>query len=356
MRQKGFALIIAVVILAALVGLVSVFYFTGSKSRPIISTNLLQKTSSPSQLKDICQKALADYFNQAVKDALVVWQDNNGNLYYRLGPKASSMTMGNVFSPGQKLNKLVLIDKDNVGYWLGQQGKSVVGSFSLNNPGSKQVIYESQNQVVDVAFIDKDTAVIASVTGSKNVISKIENQKEITIGEMDGAVLKLALSPKNDLIYANQKDDKVGIFDIQAKKSVGTIDKADELTWLGDGHLLYRNGASVYLYDLTKKEVGKVESLEGAQGIAFHPGKGGLIGFLGKNGVKVVSCPDGSSINSNSEGLSIVFTNDQVAFVEFKNGQSGYWEFDGKSWIVKLSDGLSMFGQQPVVATLWNKY
>lgn len=356
MRQKDFALAIVIVILVLLIGLVSVFYFNGSKSKSVINTGLQQKASGSSQLKDICQKAVADYPNTAVKDALVVWQDSGGDLYYRLGPKASSMTMGNVFPADQKLNKLVLIDENSIGYWLNQQGKSIIGSLNLNNPGSKQVVYESQNQIVDIAFIDKNTTVIATITGSKTAINKVENQKETVIGEVNGVGLKLALSPKNNLVYLSQKDGEANIFDIQVKKSVGTIDKADELAWLGNDYLLYRNGNSSYLYNLNKKEASKIEPLEGVQGVAFHPGKGGLIGFFGRNEVKVMSCSNGSSVNSNSEGLSIVFTNEEVAFVEFNNGQSGYWEFDGKSWIVKLSDELSMFNQQPIVATLWNKY
>jgi len=322
-----------------------------------INSNTSQEIGD-SQLKNVCQKAVADYSDDVIsKDALVVWENNDKGFYYRKGPKAMSVTLNNIAVGSQQLEKLILVDKDNVGYLLNSSGKSIVGVFNLNNNSDKQVIFEADNQSIkNIAFIDKNTAIIALEQDGKTLVSVIKDKNKTVLGEISGLVLKLSLSPRKDYLYVNQKNGNTAIFNLQTRKEIDKINKADELTWLGNGFILYRDGNSIFLYDMEKKTSSKIGNLGQAQGIAFHPEQGGLFGFSKNGEVQVVSCQNGKTINSNSEGLSIVFTNDETAFVRFKNKESGYWEFSGKSWIVKLSDKLSLFLDQPVMATFWNKY
>lgn len=353
MKSKSYIFLLIVIFL--LVPLVSISLFSSFSQNRKPSISLTTPTvptakTDLSLLKNVCQQAVLDYSNLSIEDALVVWEDKDKAFYYRRGPKASSVGLNNPCSPGQKLQKLSILDKDNVGYWLVDGDQSVVGTFNLNHPGNKQIIAKLPGQLSGVGFINSDTAITAINKGGDTQISLFSNQVQTSITEVQGKISKLTLSPQKDLTSIVKSNNAISIFNVNTKKEIGAINKADESLWLGNNYLLYRNGADSFLYDLNSKASTKIENLSNIRGLSFHPGQGGIIGFTNDNGITAISCSDDKPLNANSEGQSIVFANSDVAFVNFQNGQSGYWEFNGKSWVVKLSDQLS------IAATLWDKY
>lgn len=332
-------------------------------------------------LKQACQNAI-DNYPQWIRasSSIVAWEDSDEIFYIRTSPDSSTWSIDNPAEENYKLINIRFIDDNTLGFTLADPNKGYkigIIDFEFENQGTvfkgikTSIKYENEDTatILDVNYITDDDFIVLYKDKKNVVLKHIQKQNEAILYQADytdSSNQKIGLSPSNSYAYMVYGDN-MKIFDMSKNTKIGELEHVSSAVWIGNFYILCSGIDSVFMYDLAKKTSETISSITpDINLLSFCPKNGGVISFnrnpriYNANG-HVISCDSMTELSSASNTMFETLADDGTAiFTKYKTDDSteetGYYRFKLGGWGLHLSYGMFYYHNNPVLATVWNKY